>query len=398
MAASRPLGPLTRFGIFVLVTGLVLVLACWGILRYLDDTRRSLPHRQGGQQISPTPGGSAGPSAGASVAQSESAAAVAKLKETVAQALAVLRDPTNPNKKAALDALKAALRGADPKVAVAVIRAFLDSKEDAKTGLPFRLGADHELDDAPTMRTFMMNELGSISLDAKLGDAAEVARTTLATKDSADEWAVAMRNLALTDPDGSRALLAAKSRELIEYAPWQQTPTGGYQEAFDLAAYAGDPTIISDLAPLASTKGVLQQAAQVTMFRLSALAPEQVANYLNNNTTALANDPMHRADYMGNLDLSSPTQLAQAEAYLARGDVTDKEKEKFIGRLGLQAAFVSNTLATPEDIPQMPVIEHRALTNRVAQGWLASGNYPTLQPALQQVITYTQDGGVPPGP
>ena len=102
------------------------------------------------------------------------------------------------------------------------------------------------------MRTFLMDELGTISQEAGTTDAAEVARATLDTKGSADEWAMAMRNLAWADPDGSKSLLAAKARELIEYAPWQAAPSGGYLEAFDAAAYAGDPSIINDLAPLSS--------------------------------------------------------------------------------------------------------------------------------------------------
>ena len=68
------------------------------------------------------------------------------------------------------------------------------------------------------MRTFMMDELGTICQDAGTTDAAEEARATLETKGSADEWAVAMRNLAQADPDGSKSFLAAKARELIEYA------------------------------------------------------------------------------------------------------------------------------------------------------------------------------------
>ena len=381
--------PLTRFGFFFLIGGVTLVFAFWGVLHYLAD------HQAKPRRVSPTVQSTPAlraistPAATRS-AEADKAEAKTRLNQTITQALAVLRDPHNLNKKAALDALKAALREADPTVAVAVIREFLNGKEDAQTGLRFTVGENHELEDAPTLRTFLMDQLGDISLGAGLGDAAEVARATLESKDSPDEWALAMRNLALADPDGSRAYLAAKAREMINYAPWQGTPSGGYLEAFDVVAYAADPSVIQDVAPLmASTTNAVGRASRVALQRMSALAPDQVASYLNANPTSLADYPLLRADYMGSLNLASPDQLAQAEAYLARPDVSDAEKIKFIGRETVPASFVSETLVTPSSIPVVPIAEQRATVNQVVSQWLASGKYPTLQTALQNAVNYT---------
>lgn len=387
MALPSP-GPLTRFGMFLLVAGVVLIFAALGLLRHLSESvHPANTSKPGdvfaeGKVLSPTTTRTPTPA-------KVDPAAVARLNETISQALAVLRDPTNRNKKQALAALHDALAQADPRVAIASIRQFLASGQDASTGLRFKLGDDHVLDEAPTMRTFLMDQLGTISRDAGTTDAAEIARATLETKDSADEWAVAMRNLAWADPDGSRSLLAAKARELIEYPPWQAAPTGGYLEAFDAAAYAGDPTIIGDLGPLSSQHTQAGRAALIALQRLSGMAPEQVAAYLNANPDALADAPLRRADYMGSVDLSQPAQLTQAETYLNRPDVSEAEKDKFLGRLGIPAGFVSETLITPETIPQMPVMDHRALVNQTAANWLASGKYPALQGALQQLITQT---------
>ena len=198
-----------------------------------------------------------------------------------------------------------------------------------------------------------------------------------------------MRNLAQADPDGSKAFLAEKARELIEYEPWRSAPSGGYLEAFDAAAYAGDPAIISDLAPLSSTKTAAGRAALIALQRLSGMAPEQVAAYLNANPGTLADAPLRRADYMGSVDLSQPAQLAQAETYLNRTDVSEAEKTKFLGRLGVPAGFVSDTLLTPETITQGSILDHRVLVNQTASNWLASGKYPTLQGALQTLVTQT---------
>ena len=375
----------------MLVVGVALIFGGLAFLRHLADNAHHVAGQGTDQSAQAISARSPSPSKAPTPANKVDAASVARLGVTINQALAVLRDPANPNKKQALEALRDALAGGEPHAAIAAIRQFLAGGQDATTGLRFKLGDGHTLDEAPTMRTFLMDQLGTLSKDVGSTDAAEAARETLATKGSADEWALALRNLAWSDPDGSKSLLAAKARELIEYQPWQAAPTGGYLEAFDVAAYAGDASIIGDLAPLSSTSSKVGRAALIALQRLSGMAPDQVAAYLNANPGVLADAPMRRADYMGSVDLSQPSQLADAEAYLNRTDVSEAEKDKFLGRLGLPAGFVSDTLVTPENISQGSIFDHRALVNQTATNWLASGKYPTLQGALQQLVTTTRD-------
>ena len=56
---------------------------------------------------------------------------------------------------------------------------------------------------------------------AKDGD--EFSRSLLTRKTSADEWAVALRNIAWSAPD-DRPFLAGKMREMLGYQPWRQQP------------------------------------------------------------------------------------------------------------------------------------------------------------------------------
>ena len=391
MAVPSTPGPLSRFALFLLVGGLVLILAMLGLLKHLKN-ERALTASAPPVVVGPGPAKSASTGNGAvAVATPAKPAvdpAVTRLVQTIADALAVLRDPNNPDKKAALAALREALAHADPKVALAAIHQFLATGNDAATGLGFKVGQGGVLDEAPTMRTFLMDQLGTISHDAGTADAAEEARATLQANTSPDESAVAMRNLAWTDPEGSKALLATSERAMLTNAAWRQSPSGGYLEAFDVAAYAGDASLLDELAPMGTDPSPVQRAALIAMERLSALSPDEVATYLNAHPGLLADRPMLRADYMGNVDLSDPDQMAQAEAYLARTDVTDAEKDKFIARLAMPAGFVSNNLLTPSDIP-VSLPEHRALVNQVAGNWLSSGKYPALQTALQNAVTAT---------
>ena len=102
---------------------------------------------------------------------------------------------TVPDAKTArelLAELRAALSAMPKNEAVAAIKQFLDSKADAATQLGFKVAKNGLLDDAPTLRTFLLDELARIDPAA----AADYSKVILASKDSPDEWAVALRNLA----------------------------------------------------------------------------------------------------------------------------------------------------------------------------------------------------------
>src|SRR5947209_3269362 len=90
---------------------------------------------------------------------------------------------------------------------VAAIRKFLDSKKDASLSQGFHVDGGGFLTEAPTLRTFLLDQLERLDPAA----AAEYAKTILASKDSPDEWAVALRSLAHGDSSAEgRSLLVDK--------------------------------------------------------------------------------------------------------------------------------------------------------------------------------------------
>lgn len=382
--SAPSISPLSRFGIFLLLGGAVIVLGLLLLLNHLPSTtpkvKPVIAAQRGSQPVA---------SLGATTFSPPTTAA-AELARIIDQALAVLNDPTNPDKASALKALREALKMTDPAAGIEAVKKFLAGGQDVKTGERFKVGPGGVLQSAPTMRTLLMDQLGSWSNQIHSADAADIARQVLETKGSPDEWAVSLRNLAWNAPEDSKSLLAAKARDLITYKPWQQSPTAGYMEAFDSAAYSGDATLLEVLTPLTKEPSALRQPALVATDRLSAMAPGAVADYLNAHPDLLSDRPLIRADYMGKLDLSDDAQKADAEAYLQRPDVTLPEKTKFLERLGVPAGFVSNNLLTPPQPPAMPLIERRALVNQTAASWLQSGQYPTLQATLQTLIDDTQ--------
>ena len=154
---------------------------------------------------------------------------------------------TGEERLAALAGLRAALASGLTNEVSAAIRRFLDSKLDAATGLGFKIGQGGFLMHAPTLRTWLLDYLAQIDPAA----AAEYAKVILNSSDSSDEWAVALRSLAVGDNSAeARDLLETKMSELLQNQAWQQNPSTGYLEAFDTAVYLGGADLLPPLANL----------------------------------------------------------------------------------------------------------------------------------------------------
>lgn len=335
----------------------------------------------------PLPASSPGPSSPASVgtlSAGDNAAGVKNVTATpsanpIEQLLAKLEAGTAS--EADLDALKRTLLAADPAVATAAIQAFLATGRDARTGLDFTLRPGGDLD-APTLRVLLMDVLGRIAKRAGGTAAAQLARATLEKKDSADEWAIALRNVAWAEPKAT-AYLAAKAREMLAYAPWRTMPTSGLLEAFDVIVFTKDASLTADLAE-AQNDPQLRHAADVALDRLAAASPLEVMNYLNANPALLNERPLLRADYFAKADLAAPGQKTALEFYLGRPDIAEAEKTKLLKALATPATFVSENLLT--EPPPVPDDAARERAIRLAVGeWLAGKRFPPLQAQLLQL-------------
>ena len=283
-----------------------------------------------------------------------------------------------------LAALRRMFLAADPHEAMAAILSFLATGRDARTGEGFAIQKGGGLSGAPTFRVMLLDLLGRIARDAGSEDALALSRSLLTRKTSADEWAVALRNVAWAAPE-DRAFLAEKMHEMLAYQPWRQQPGAGFFEAFDVIVFSRDVTFAADLAAMATSEDdATRRAAAAAMDRLSEMAPLDVMNYLNGHPAEFAERPFLRADYFSKADLSQPQQRQAVEAYLARGDVTVPEKDKLLSVLASPGSFVGDTLVTappPADDPPQ-----RAAGLRVAvNDWLAGNRFPDLRGPLAQL-------------
>ena len=284
-------------------------------------------------------------------------------------------------RNAAITADLAALRSllfADPAAGIAAIRRFLATHEDAAINQALTVGPGGTLTGAPTLRLFLLDILGQLARLTRSGDAATISRQILASRDSPDEWAIALRNVAWGEPD-SRPFLAEKMREMLGYEPWRATPTAGLLQAFDVAVYSGDPRFVTTFAELAQGgEAAMQRAAIVALDRLAETSTLAVMNYLNAHPNEIASLPLVRADYFAKADLGNPEQRAAVEHYLSRGDVTEAEKTKFLHGLASPGTFVSDSLLSTSVRPTDDGSARYAGIAATASAWLQANRFPSL--------------------
>lgn len=265
---------------------------------------------------------------------------------------------------------------ADPAAGIAAIRKFLATGEDAATGQRFTVGAGGVMDGSPTLRIFLLDLLGQLSRENG-GAGAEVAREILSKKDSPDEWALAMRNLAWAEPK-SLPFLASKMHEMLAYEPWTATPTSGMLEAFDVAVFSGDASFVPTLGALArGGNTALQRAATVALDRLAENSPLSVMQYLNANPATIADLPFVRADYFAKANLSDAGQRKAVETYLGRADVGVAEKAKFLHAIASPGSFVSDSLLSTSAPPDDAAARYAGIAAATTE-WTRSNRFPEL--------------------
>ena len=283
-----------------------------------------------------------------------------------------------------LAALRRILLAADPHEAMAAILSFLSTGQDARTGETFGIQKGGGLAGAPTFRVMLLDLLGRIARDSGSDEALKYSRVLLTRQTSADEWAIALRNVAWSAPE-ERAFLAGKMREMLAYQPWRQQPGAGFLEAFDVIVFTRDVTFAADLAALAGSEDdALKRAAATAMDRLSEMAPLDVMNYLNGHPDEFSALPFLRADYFSKADLSQFQQRQAVETYLARADVAVAEKDKLLSVFASPGSFVGDTLVT--DPPAADDLPQRIPGLRAAvDDWLKGNRFPALNGALGQL-------------
>ncbi|HEY3762946.1 MAG TPA: hypothetical protein VGN23_14465 [Verrucomicrobiae bacterium] len=286
-----------------------------------------------------------------------------------------------------LEQLRAMLAAMPKDQAIALIRQFLDSKADADTHLGFKVGQGGLLDDAPTLRTFLLDELARLDPAA----AADYSKTILQSKDSPDEWAVALRNLAWgdTSADG-RTLLEQKTTEMLQYPPWQQNPSTGFLEAFDVAVYLGGTSLMPTLTSMLQQQNdpAISHASYLALDRLVINNPQTTLAGLLADPTSMQGHESTRADYFARADVSDPQQRQIVENYLLNPQISAAELNTFAGIFPNANYMISPNLLTQSQTPNHAALAARdAASLQAVQQWMTDPRFSQLQPELEQMQT-----------
>lgn len=273
-----------------------------------------------------------------------------------------------------LDALARALRYSDPDAVQAAISAFLESGRDAATGWPFRVGDDGHVVHHPTLRSFLLDQMGRISAVR----ARSLEHLVFDAWRHPAEWAVALRNEGWAAGGESRGELSTSSaqdlrdrwHQLMDHAPWLERPDPALLASFDVPVFAGaDAEVITRLAALTDPVHgpALNHAAWLALDRLAARDPAVVLPVLRDHPVMREERPATLGSLVARADPRDPAQVAFVEGFLSDPSIPPKARERFLQQYPQQMQVAGPTLLTD------PIIQKQSETftqRRAALGHL----------------------------
>ncbi len=196
----------------------------------------------------------------------------------------------------------------------------------------------------------------------------------------------------LASGDGSaegRDLLAQKSAQMLQYSPWQQNPSVGYLEAFDVPVYLGGTDFVPTLSGLVQSQDnpAIAHAAYLALDRLVINNTASVLSALEAAPDLMQGRESTRADYFARADVRDPQQQQILESYLLNPSISAAELNTFAGVFPNANYMISPNLLTPTTTPNHDALmglDAQSLT--VAQAWLADPRFAQVAPQLQTVI------------
>ncbi|HEY0457447.1 MAG TPA: hypothetical protein VGE41_13835 [Verrucomicrobiae bacterium] len=296
---------------------------------------------------------------------------------------ALLKESNPDRTKTLLADWQTLLRSLPPEAAAKMIRDFLETKKDAPTHLPFALAPGGSLKSAPTLRTFLLDELARVD---KRGATAE-AKAILTGWSSPEEWALALRNYAQGSTEPAKdAYLTDRMRQLLHYEPWQADPSAGYLESFDVAVYLGGTNFTPALCDLARRKDnqALAHASYLALDRLTLANTTDTLQLLQSQPELLSGREETRANFFARADVGQSAQRQIIESYLLNPKLSGAELQTFAGLFPNANYMVSYNLLTPVNTPDGATLAQRdARALQAVNDWLADERFSRMKPQLE---------------
>jgi len=270
----------------------------------------------------------------------------------------------------------------DAASARAWILGELDRGIDFPTGGDLALGRERRIEGWPSYRTYLLDMLHLV--DPAL--AAEKSRELVAASGSPDEWAVALRNVALGDRSGDADdWLRARSAELLRNEAWRAEPSAGYLNAFDVIVHAGHVALAPELLELSDDRGnrAVRHAAFLALDRLAQAHAGEVLPLLAGAAESFPDSGLMVSNIMARTDVREPAQRQALEAYLLDPARTAEELDGFASVFPNANFHVSNNLLTETAAVAGAEIAERDLASLdVLWEWLQDERFALAHDAL----------------
>lgn len=251
------------------------------------------------------------------------------------------------------------------------------------------IGKNGSLETWPSFRTFLLDTLLAIDPEA----AAVVGREILAKASTADEWALALRNVARGEAPPDAGYLRAKTEELISNPAWQKEPSVGYLNAFDVLvqveATASTP-LLSGLIQRKDRRD-LSHAGFLTLDRLVQRQPVEMLQRLAADSALQQSRPEMVAQQFARADLRDPTQQGLVKGWMLDPARTPADLRSFAGVYPNNNRFVSNNLLTTESGQSGDdLAAHDRAVLQVITAWSTDPAFAKVQEPLRSMLSRLQ--------
>ncbi len=259
-------------------------------------------------------------------------------------------DPDAAQAAVLLWSLQDGIRKVPEEEAAAAVVAFLKTGDDAPTRLPFTVGPDGMMEAVPSVRSALLDLLPSLDPVAAL----EVAREIMDQRTSADEFALALRNMAWNDLDGDlKSELSARFMDLLK-SPWLDQPSAGFLEAFDIAVEVGGGPMFDRLVALAGeatakSNPAASRAAFMSLERMIVRDHTLLTTAFSADSGWMDFAPLPRASLMSRLDITEPAQREVFSRYLSATSHAAGELEYFAKIFPNENFLYGHRLVTADD-------------------------------------------------
>lgn len=285
-----------------------------------------------------------------------------------------------------MDSIRQKLLAVSAEEAVAEIEGFLATGEDKVTGIDFEIGSGGMLKGSPTLRVLLLNLLLEINPAA----AARIGREILKEATTADEWAVALRNVARGEAESANNdYLRGKAEELITNPEWRKNPSIGFLNAFDILVYTGATESSALLSDLIKNKDRpdLAHAGFLTLDRLVQQKPVEMLTRLTADRALQESRPEMTAQQFARADLRDEEQRAIVKSWMLDPARTATELRNFASTYPNNNKMISNNLLTTseESVSGVDLNAHDRQVLKIVREWRTDPSFESRSEYLESM-------------